>query len=51
MHISLHEISDNVDVIIACWSWWLLHIHKPNDVFVIKEFQQFDLSNNSLGIN
>ena len=40
MHICLHKICDDVDVLVACWGWWLLDINKSDDIFVIEEFYQ-----------
>jgi len=51
VHISLHQIGDDVDVIEASWLWWLLHVDQADDIFMIKELQQFDFSDDSLGVD
>ena len=38
MHISFHQVSDDVDVLVANLGGRLLHINQSNDVFMIKEF-------------
>lgn len=37
VHIGLHQVSDDVDVLIPSRSWGLLHVNQFNDVLVIKE--------------
>ena len=39
VHIGLHQVSDDINVFIACRGWRLLHINQSNNVFVIKELQ------------
>jgi hypothetical protein len=51
MHVSLHKIGDDIDILKADLRRRLLHINQPNNVFMIKELQQFDFSDDSLGIN
>jgi len=51
VHISLHQIGDDVDVIEASWLWWLLHVDQADDIFMIKELQQFDFSDDSLCVD
>jgi hypothetical protein len=38
VHIGLHQVCNNVDVLIAGGSWRLLNVDKPNNVFVVEEF-------------
>ena len=38
MHVCFHQVSNNVDVLIAGGSWWFLNINKSNNVFVVEEF-------------
>ena len=51
MHVSLHQISDDVNIVEASWLWRLLHVDQADDIFMIEELQQFDFSNDSLRIN
>ena len=37
MHISLHKIGDDIDILKADLRRRLLHINQPNNVFMIKE--------------
>ena len=38
MHIGLHKICDDIDILKTRLCWRLLHINQSNDVFMIKEF-------------
>ena len=51
VHVSLHQISDDVNIVEASWLWRLLHVDQADDIFMIEELQQFDFSNDSLRIN
>jgi hypothetical protein len=51
VHICLHKISYDIYVFISSFGGWFLNINKSNYVFVIEEFQKFDLSHNSFRIN
>lgn len=51
MHVSLHQVSDNVNVFVASWGRWFRNINQADNVFVIEEFQKLDFSHDSLGIN
>ena len=42
MHICLHEVGDDVDVLVTRWCRWLLHINQSNDIFMIEEFYTKD---------
>ena len=37
MHISLHKIGDDIDILKTRLCWRLLHINQSYDVFMIKE--------------
>lgn len=37
MHIRLHQVCNDVNILKTCGSWWFLDINKPDNVFVIKE--------------
>lgn len=37
MHIRLHQVCYDVNILKSCRSWWFLDINKPDNVFVIKE--------------
>ena len=51
MHISLHQLRDNVDVFIARGCRWFGNIQDFDDVLMIEELEQADLSDDTLGIN
>ena len=51
MHVSFHQISDDVDVFIACLSWWPCNLKEIDNIFVVEELQKFDLSYDTFGIN
>ena len=40
MHICFHQISNNINVFISRLLWWFLHIHQPDNVLMIEEFQR-----------
>ena len=37
MHIGLHQVGNDVDILVTSWSWWLLNVYQPNDILVIEE--------------
>lgn len=37
MHIGLHEVSNDVDVLIAGLRGWLLHVDEADNIFVVEE--------------
>lgn len=37
MHVSLHQICDNINIFIASWSWRFLNVDEADDVLVIEE--------------
>ena len=51
MHISLHQFCNDVDIFVASAGWWLGNIYHLDDVLMVKELQQLDLSHNSLSID
>lgn len=51
VHISLHQFSDDVDILIPSHIGRLGHIKHLDNVLVVKEFEQANLSHNSLGVN
>ena len=51
VHISLHQLSNDVDVLISCHVGRLGHIEHLDNVLMVKEFEQADFSHNSLRIN
>ena len=51
MHVSFHQLRDDVDILVVGWRRWLGDVKNLDDVLVVKEFQQTDLSNDSLGVN
>lgn len=38
VHVCLHQVRNDVDILVACLGWWLLHVYQPNDVLMIEEF-------------
>ena len=51
VHVSLHQVSDDVDVLVASLSRGPSNVDQGNDVIVVKEFQKLDLTHNSLRVN
>ena len=51
VHIGLHQLSNNVDVLIPSGRRWPGDIQNFDYIFVLKEFQKADFSNNTLGID
>jgi len=51
VHIRFHKLSNDVDVLKASWSGRLGYIKNLNNVLVVKEFEQPNLSDNALCIN
>jgi len=51
VHIGFHQLSDNVDVLVIRLLWWLGHIKHFDDVFVVKELKQANLSHDTFCIN
>ncbi len=37
MHVGLHQVSYNVDVLESCGSWWLCYVDKADNVFMVEE--------------
>ena len=38
MHVCFHQVSNDVDVLVAGGSWWFLNINQPNNVLMVEEF-------------
>ena len=51
VHVSLHQLRDDVDVLVVGGGGRLRHIEYLDDVLVVKEFQQADLTDDTLSIN
>ena len=51
MHVSLHQLRDDVDVLVVCGSRRLCHIQHLDNVLVVEEFQQADLTHDTLSID
>ena len=51
VHISFHQVRNDVDILVAGHGGWLLNVDESNDILVVEEFQQTDLSHDSLGVN
>ena len=51
MHVSLHQLRDDVDILEASLRGWLGHIEHLDDVLVVEEFEQADLSHDSFRID
>lgn len=50
MHVSLHQLSNNVDVFEAGTSRRFSHIQDLDDILVVKKFEQSDLTHDSFRI-
>lgn len=51
VHIGLHELGDNIDIFIASWVRRSSNVKNLDNIFVLKEFQKADFSNNTLCID
>jgi hypothetical protein len=51
VHISLHQLRDNIDVVEAGGRGRLEHINHVDDVVLVEELQQFDLTDDTLSID
>ena len=51
MKVSLHQIGDNVDVIISSSALRSGEIDQSDDVVMLQEFQKLDFSYDSLGVD
>ena len=51
VHIGFHQVSDDVNVFEACHCRWLGNVNQGNDVLMVEEFQQFDFTHNTFGVN
>ena len=51
MHISFHQICDNVDVLVSSWSRWLLHVDEGYNVLVVEELKQLNFTDDTLSLN
>ena len=51
VHVSLHELCDDIDIFISSGVGRLSDIQNLDDILVIKELQQSNLSDNTLGID
>ena len=51
MKVSLHQFSYDIDIIVSCPSVWFNDVHELDDIFMLKELEQLDLSENPLGIH
>lgn len=51
MHVSLHQIGDDIDVFEASLGGWPGYFEKVNDVLVVEELQKLDLSDDTLGVD
>ena len=41
VHVCLHQICNNVDILVAGLGGGPLHVHQSNNVFVIEEFYKY----------
>ena len=42
VHVCLHQVGDDVDVLEALWGWWFLDINQTDNVLVVKELYIID---------
>ena len=51
MHVSLHQLRYDINIFEASHRWWLGYIEHLDDVFMVKEFEQTDLSHDTFRID
>lgn len=51
VHISFHQVRNDVDILVAGHGGWLLNVDESNDILVVEEFEQFDLTDNTFGVD
>jgi hypothetical protein len=51
MHVGFHELGDDIDVLIVSLLWRLGHVQHLDNILVVKEFEQTDLSHDTLCID
>lgn len=51
MHICFHQLSNDVDVLEACPGWWFRNVEDLDDVLMVEELQQLNLSNDTFRID
>jgi hypothetical protein len=51
VHVCFHQISNDIDVLVASLGRRAGHINQRDDVLMVKEFQKLDLTHNSLCID
>ena len=51
MHVSFHQLCDNVDVLVVRLGGRLGYIEHFDNVFVVEELKQSNFSHNTLGID
>ena len=51
MHVSFHQLCDDVDVLVVSLCGRLGYIKHFDNVFVVKELEQANFSHNTLGID
>ena len=51
VHVGLHQISDNIDVLVASLSRRSGHLEEVNDVLVVEELQKLNFSDDTLRID
>jgi len=51
VHISFHELRDDVDVLVAGHTRWFGHVKHLDHVLVVKELEQLDFSDNAFCVN
>ena len=51
MHISLHELGDNIDIVEAGRCRRLEHVNHVDDVVLVEELQQLDFTDDALSVD
>ena len=51
VHICLHQLSNDVDVVEAGRRRWLEHVNHVDDVVLVEELEEFDFSHDALSID
>jgi len=51
VHISLHQVSYNIDIFISSLCWRFSNIYKCDHILMVEKLQKFYFSDNSLRID
>eukprot|EP00355_Strombidium_rassoulzadegani_P007892 CAMPEP_0168620054 /NCGR_PEP_ID=MMETSP0449_2-20121227/6929_1 /TAXON_ID=1082188 /ORGANISM="Strombidium rassoulzadegani, Strain ras09" /LENGTH=106 /DNA_ID=CAMNT_0008661027 /DNA_START=610 /DNA_END=930 /DNA_ORIENTATION=- len=51
VHVGFHQVSDDVNVLVASLCRRLLNVYQSDDVLMVEELEELDLSYDSLGVD